>query len=572
MKGRAGAFTIACALAGAGAGHGQDGEWVTLTSLRLARQETGAARIGGTIYVVGGLVANGAATASVEAYEVSADRWLDVAPMPAPRDHAAVAALGGKLYVAGGFAGDFRAIDTVFVYDPAGDAWSESARLPSARGGAWSVELGRRLYLFGGVDRFGIARRESFVYDPAAGQWSEAALMPSAREHLNAVAVDGLVYVIGGRAGGASAANERYDPGTNTWLVLEPLPTARSAMALAALNGRIHAMGGEVPRLFDTHEVYDPATNSWTLGQPMPIPRHGVPAVALGDRILVPGGGTVQGLDPTAHVDAFVVDGTSGGGCVAGDETLCLQGGRFSLVVEWRDPADGAVRRARARSQVDQTGIFSFFDDENFELLVKVLDGRAINGAFWLFYGALSDVEYTIFATDTSDGRMRLYHNPEGRLASAGDVDAFPADDDVGAPTEAAAAAAASSVPGRVASGGAAACVEDEETLCLQGGRFSVRVTWRASNGTSGLGSVLESSRTDPSGLFTFFDPGNVELALKLLDGRALNGHFWLFYGALSDLEYTVTLSDTHSGATREYVNTTGRFVSAADLEAFGDP
>jgi hypothetical protein len=123
-----------------------------------------------------------------------------------------------------------------------------------------------------------------------------------------------------------------------------------------------------------------------------------------------------------------------------------------------------------------------------------------------------------------------------------------------------------------VASGGARACVEDDETLCFQGGRFSVRVTWRAPDGASGVGSVLESSRTDQSGLFTFFDTANVELALKVLDGRALNGHFWLFYGALSDLEYTVTLADTHSGATREYVNTTGRFVSVADLEAFGDP
>jgi hypothetical protein len=562
-------LALALSFGGAPAGYGQDGSWLDLAPLRVARQETGAARIGDRVYVAGGLLATGAATATVEAYEVSGDHWLDVAPLPAPRDHAAVAALGGRLYVAGGFAGDFRATDTVFVYDPAGDAWSESARLPSARGGAWSVELGGRLYLFGGVDRFGVTRRETFAYDPAAGQWSEAALMPSAREHLNAVVVDGFVYVIGGRAGGASAANERYDPTTDTWLALESLPTARSAMALAALDGRIHAMGGEVPRLFDLHEVYDPIMDSWSLGPPMPIPRHGVPAVALGDRILVPGGGTVQGLEPTAHVDAFVVGGAGGGGCVPDDETLCLQDGRFSLMVEWRDPANGAMRRARARSQLDQTGIFSFFDDENFELLVKVLDGRAINGAFWLFYGALSDVEYTIFVADTIDTSLRVYHNPQGLLASAGDVDAFPAEDGAGAPAEAAAAAPFAPT---LASPGRGACAEDEGTLCLQDGRFSLRVTWRTPDGAAGAASVLESSRTDQSGLFTFFDPANVELALKVLDGRALNGHFWLYYGALSDLEYTVTLTDMQSGATREYHNVAGRFASIADVEAVGDP
>ena len=59
--------------------------------------------------------------------------------------------------------------------------------------------------------------------------------------------------------------------------------------------------------------------------------------------------------------------------------------------------------------------------------MVKVLDGSGVNGHFWVFYGALSDVEYTITVTDTATGSQRTYHNPLHHLASGADLDAFPA-------------------------------------------------------------------------------------------------------------------------------------------------
>jgi hypothetical protein len=54
-----------------------------------------------------------------------------------------------------------------------------------------------------------------------------------------------------------------------------------------------------------------------------------------------------------------------------------------------------------------------------------VVDGRAFNGRFWVFYGALSDVEYTINVTDTETGAGRAYFNPSGQLASVADTAAF---------------------------------------------------------------------------------------------------------------------------------------------------
>jgi len=57
--------------------------------------------------------------------------------------------------------------------------------------------------------------------------------------------------------------------------------------------------------------------------------------------------------------------------------------------------------------------------------VVKVLDGRPINGTFWVFSGALSNVEYTITVTDTTTGAVKTYFNPSGQLASVADTSAF---------------------------------------------------------------------------------------------------------------------------------------------------
>ena len=76
---------------------------------------------------------SGAATNTVEAYDIALDQWAPVAPLPVARDHMAVAAVGGLLYVAGGFAGDFQARDEVFGYDPVTNQWTALAPLPAPR-------------------------------------------------------------------------------------------------------------------------------------------------------------------------------------------------------------------------------------------------------------------------------------------------------------------------------------------------------------------------------------------------------------------------------------------------------
>jgi hypothetical protein len=103
---------------------------------------------------------------------------------------------------------------------------------------------------------------------------------------------------------------------------------------------------------------------------------------------------------------------------------LCL-GGRFQAEVAWRIAPTGAEGSGIPIPLTSDTGAFWFFDPANYELAVKVLDGRAINGHYWVFYGSLTDVEFDLTITDTATGQQRTYHNPGGTMASRSDTEAF---------------------------------------------------------------------------------------------------------------------------------------------------
>ncbi|MFN2384887.1 MAG: S8 family serine peptidase [Thermoanaerobaculia bacterium] len=109
--------------------------------------------------------------------------------------------------------------------------------------------------------------------------------------------------------------------------------------------------------------------------------------------------------------------------CTVGPNNLCLAGGRFRVQVNWQSPTGSGTGNAVTMSA--DTGHFWFFNAANVELVVKVLDARAVNGRFWVFYGALSDVQYTITVTDTATGAVKTYTNVQGNLASVADTAAF---------------------------------------------------------------------------------------------------------------------------------------------------
>ncbi len=241
---------------------------------------------------------------------------------------------------------------------------------------------------------------------------------------------------------------------------------------------------------------------------------------------------------------------------------LLLRGGRFAVTVRWRNVETGATGFGHPLPFSDETGLFWFFDAGNVELIVKALDGRSLNQKYWFFYGALSDVEYWVTVDDTTTGARREYHNAPGTYCGRADTAAFSA-----ASLGAEQPATSLETPAATIAA-AAACVADADTLCLRNGRFAIDIEWRvAHDGSSGVGRAVPA--TAESGYFWFFDASNLELVVKVLDGRAINNRFWVFFGALSDVEYWVNVRDTQTGKSRRYHNQPGNYCGRADVNAF---
>jgi hypothetical protein len=110
-------------------------------------------------------------------------------------------------------------------------------------------------------------------------------------------------------------------------------------------------------------------------------------------------------------------------------------------------------------------------------------------------------------------------------------------------------------------------CSDTATTLCLNGGRFAVSVAWKDFNNNTGNGRTVPL--TNDTGAFWFFGSQNYELMLKVLDARTLNNRFWVFFGALSTVEYTITVKDTVTNRTKTYFNKSGNLGSVADTDAF---
>ena len=123
---------------------------------------------------------------------------------------------------------------------------------------------------------------------------------------------------------------------------------------------------------------------------------------------------------------------------------------------------------------------------------------------------------------------------------------------------------------GVIARGGAVAgaCTASDATLCLRGEEYRVEVAWAGLGAGSGQGHARPL--TSDTGTFWFFEPTNVEIVIKVLDGCELNDHQWVFLTGLTDVETDVRVTRTADGTTRRYFRQQGEvFLPVLDLDAF---
>jgi hypothetical protein len=107
---------------------------------------------------------------------------------------------------------------------------------------------------------------------------------------------------------------------------------------------------------------------------------------------------------------------------------LCLNT-RYSVTTQWRtNPTPGTPVDGNGKVVVagPDSGIFWFFSSDNWEVMVKVLNGCGLNNRYWVFSAATTNVFYRMDVFDVRAGVNKIYFNYPGPPAPAvTDVDAF---------------------------------------------------------------------------------------------------------------------------------------------------
>ena len=112
--------------------------------------------------------------------------------------------------------------------------------------------------------------------------------------------------------------------------------------------------------------------------------------------------------------------------CISDADTLCLNNGRFKVEATFQT-VTGLAGQAKAVKLTDDTGYFWFFNAENVEAVVKVLNGCGVNSRYWFFAGGLTNVRTVITVTDIASGQTKTYVNPQTTaFQPIQDTSAFP--------------------------------------------------------------------------------------------------------------------------------------------------
>jgi DNA-binding beta-propeller fold protein YncE len=248
--------------------------------------------------------------------------------------------------------------------------------------------------------------------------------------------------------------------------------------------------------------------------------------------------------------DVTVVRRTGGGAVVQATVTGVTQ--PFDL---WLDPAGTFVYVVTA----DAANPALYVLDAARNILETVIDVPSPSG-FGLGAGRLVPGSSMLYVAAAIDNPLRgamlrfALAGPETQLVDATPMSDYPADLAVSADGRTA-------VLSQVARDGVdiasfappVPCEASATQLCLRGNRFAVTAEWRTPQAQTGTGQALPL--TTETGLFWFFASSNLELVVKVLDGCAVNGHYWVFAGGLTNVEVALRVTDTTTGAVRTYTN-----------------
>jgi hypothetical protein len=122
--------------------------------------------------------------------------------------------------------------------------------------------------------------------------------------------------------------------------------------------------------------------------------------------------------------------------CVPSDTVMCIDhqvagDRRFRATIAYQTGQSGGMAGdgqeiPLADKGVARGGLFWFFTPDNPEVVLKILDGCAVNDRFWVYFSAATNVGFTLTVRDTKSGTEKVYTNADLHAAQpTQDVNAF---------------------------------------------------------------------------------------------------------------------------------------------------
>jgi serine/threonine protein kinase/N-acetylneuraminic acid mutarotase len=305
--------------------------WQPIADARTARSAVAATQADGTIWVFGGMGADGRVSGQHEGYDPAIDSWKGGEDLPVPVQHAMAVTWQDTPVVLGGWRADGAnpKVATDRVWRIVNSSWIELPPLLQPRAAAAAAVVGDRIVVTGGVDAGGKLLDTTEIFDGSS--WKLGASIPTPRQMLGAASDGKLVYAVGGSSGTADvAAVEAYDPAADTWTTMPALPQPRSDFGVAIADGRLVAVGGmSAGQVVKAVSALDLTTPTWTDLPDLGTARHGMAVAAVGKSVYAIGGST----------------GTADSQDTASAEALKLAPRKPQPVSQWRSLPDAPTAR-----------------------------------------------------------------------------------------------------------------------------------------------------------------------------------------------------------------------------------
>lgn len=130
------------------------------------------------------------------------------------------------------------------------------------------------------------------------------------------------------------------------------------------------------------------------------------------------GNDALGGHNGTVVGTAAFLDGAIAPSCAPSATSLCFQS-RFAVQAKFTTSTGATGVGTVVPGASTNSGLFWFFSSDNWEVLVKAINGCGLNTRWWIFSAATTNVNYRLTVTDVTTGVTKIYFNYQGISAPA---------------------------------------------------------------------------------------------------------------------------------------------------------